>query len=57
MRPPHPGRTAAGAECETCRMPVLDPNPQNGQKKMLLVFGSFLAIFVIIAIIATIASP
>ncbi|MGI3230385.1 SGM_5486 family transporter-associated protein [Streptomyces sp. GTA36] len=23
-------------------MPVLDPNPQNGQKKMLLVFGAFL---------------
>jgi hypothetical protein len=38
-------------------MPVLDPNPQNGQKKMLLVFGSFLLIFVIIGIIATIASP
>ncbi|MGX1269112.1 SGM_5486 family transporter-associated protein [Streptomyces phaeoluteigriseus] len=38
-------------------MPVLDPNPENGQKKMLLVFGSFLLIFVIIAIIATIASP
>ncbi|WP_263981703.1 SGM_5486 family transporter-associated protein [Streptomyces naphthomycinicus] len=37
--------------------PVLDPNPQNGQKKMLLVFGSFFAIFVIIAIVATIASP
>ncbi|MDQ0403006.1 SGM_5486 family transporter-associated protein [Streptomyces sp. NPDC048232] len=38
-------------------MPVLDPNPQNGQKKMLLVFGGFLAIFVIIGIVATIASP
>lgn len=38
-------------------MPVLDPNPPNGQKKMLLVFGSFLAIFVIIGIVATIASP
>ncbi|EHN73804.1 SGM_5486 family transporter-associated protein [Streptomyces coelicoflavus] len=38
-------------------MPVLDPNPQNGQKKMLIVFGSFLAIFVIIGVIATIASP
>ncbi|TLS41428.1 hypothetical protein FE633_36350 [Streptomyces montanus] len=38
-------------------MPVLDPNPQNGQKKMLLVFGTFLAVFVIIGIIATIASP
>ncbi|KAF2780950.1 SGM_5486 family transporter-associated protein [Streptomyces sp. OM5714] len=38
-------------------MPVLDPNPQNGQKKMLIVFGSFLALFVIIGVIATIASP
>ncbi|MFV8186572.1 MULTISPECIES: SGM_5486 family transporter-associated protein [Streptomyces] len=38
-------------------MPVLDPNPKNGQKKMLMVFGAFLAIFVVIAIIATIASP
>jgi hypothetical protein len=37
--------------------PVLDPNPQNGQKKMLFVFGAFFAIFVIIAIIAIIASP
>ncbi|GHH04240.1 hypothetical protein GCM10018780_34890 [Streptomyces lanatus] len=46
-----------GGGCETCPMPVLDPNPQNGQKKMLLVFGTFFAIFVIIAVIATIASP
>ncbi|MET7846987.1 SGM_5486 family transporter-associated protein [Streptomyces avermitilis] len=38
-------------------MPVLDPNPQNGQKKMLLVFGTFLAILVIIGVIASIASP
>ncbi|MFF3843616.1 SGM_5486 family transporter-associated protein [Streptomyces sp. NPDC002328] len=38
-------------------MPVLDPNPRNGQKKMLLVFGSFFLIFVIIGVIATIASP
>lgn len=38
-------------------MPVLDPNPQNGQKKMLLVFGTFLLIFVIIGVIASIASP
>lgn len=36
---------------------MLEPNPQNGQKKMLIVFGSFLAIFVIIAVIASIASP
>ncbi|MPY50050.1 SGM_5486 family transporter-associated protein [Streptomyces acidicola] len=38
-------------------MPVLEPNPQNGQKKMLIVFGAFFAIFVIIGVIATIASP
>ena len=38
-------------------MPVLEPNPPNGQKKMLIVFGSFFAIFVIIAIVATIVSP
>ncbi|WP_268867470.1 SGM_5486 family transporter-associated protein [Streptomyces blattellae] len=37
--------------------PVLEPNPPNGQRKLLLVFGSFFAIFVVIAIIATIASP
>jgi hypothetical protein len=37
--------------------PVLDPNPRNSQKKMLLIFGAFLAIFMIIAIVATIASP
>ncbi|MCZ9346218.1 SGM_5486 family transporter-associated protein [Streptomyces sp. TRM76130] len=38
-------------------MPVLEPNPKNGQKKMLVVLGAFLAIFVIIGIVATIASP
>lgn len=43
--------------CETVRMPVLDPNPQNGQKKLLLVFGAMLLISVIIGVIATIASP
>ncbi|MEU6280730.1 SGM_5486 family transporter-associated protein [Streptomyces sp. NPDC047028] len=38
-------------------MPVLDPNPQNSQKKLLLVFGTFFAIFAVIAVIATLASP
>ncbi|MER6348351.1 SGM_5486 family transporter-associated protein [Streptomyces sp. NPDC001595] len=38
-------------------MPALDPNPQNGQKKLLIIFGSFFAIFLIIAVIATIAAP
>ncbi|MFK8911586.1 SGM_5486 family transporter-associated protein [Streptomyces sp. YS-3] len=38
-------------------MPVLDPNPQNGQKKLLLVLGAMLAITAVIAVIATLASP
>ncbi|MFD9504796.1 SGM_5486 family transporter-associated protein [Streptomyces sp. NPDC060035] len=38
-------------------MPVLDPNPQNGQKKLLLVLGAMLLIGAIIGVIATIASP
>ncbi|MFI7388723.1 SGM_5486 family transporter-associated protein [Streptomyces sp. NPDC049813] len=37
--------------------PVLEPNPQNGQKKLLLVLGTMLAVTVIVAVIATIASP
>ncbi|WP_268977402.1 SGM_5486 family transporter-associated protein [Streptomyces mexicanus] len=37
--------------------PVLDPNPPNGQKKMLVVFGAFFAIFLVIAIVAMIVSP
>ncbi len=43
--------------CDTVVMPVLDPNPQNGQKKLLLVFGAMLLITVVIGVIATIASP
>ncbi|MEU6709433.1 SGM_5486 family transporter-associated protein [Streptomyces wuyuanensis] len=38
-------------------MPVLDPNPPNGQKKLLLVFGTMIGITVIIGVIASIASP
>ncbi|MGW7412441.1 SGM_5486 family transporter-associated protein [Streptomyces sp. NPDC054863] len=38
-------------------MPVLDPNPRNGQKKLLIVLGAMLAVTVIIAVVATIASP
>jgi hypothetical protein len=37
--------------------PVLDPNPQNGQKKLLLVFGAMLLVTVIIALIASVAAP
>ncbi|MFD3664273.1 SGM_5486 family transporter-associated protein [Streptomyces sp. NPDC058659] len=38
-------------------MPVLEPNPQNGQKKLLIVLGAMLGIGAIIAVIATLASP
>lgn len=37
--------------------PVLDPNPQNGQKKFLLVLGAMLLVTVIIGVIASVASP
>lgn len=44
--------------CETGAMsPVLDPNPQNGQKKLLAVLGAMLLITVVVAVIASIASP
>lgn len=33
------------------------PEPPNGQKKLLLVLGAMLGISVVIAVIATIASP
>ncbi len=38
-------------------MPALDPNPTGGQRTLLLILGSMMAISVVIAIIATIASP
>lgn len=53
----HPVAGAARARCDTFPMPVLDPNPQNGQKKMLLVFGAFFAIFIVIGVIATVLAP
>ncbi len=37
--------------------PVLDPNPQNGQKKLLLVLGAMLLITVVVGVIASLASP
>ncbi|MFE0045857.1 SGM_5486 family transporter-associated protein [Streptomyces albireticuli] len=38
-------------------MPVLDPNPKNGQKMLLTILGAMLGITVVIAVIATLASP
>lgn len=38
-------------------MPVLEPNPQDGQKKLLLVLGAIFGILVVIGVIASLASP
>ncbi|MCX4980058.1 SGM_5486 family transporter-associated protein [Streptomyces sp. NBC_00250] len=38
-------------------MPVLEPNPPNGQKKLLIVLGAMLGITVVISVIASVASP
>ncbi|WP_267887803.1 SGM_5486 family transporter-associated protein [Streptomyces sp. NBRC 109706] len=38
-------------------MPVLDPNPRNGQRSLLLILGAMLAVTVVIGVIATLASP
>ncbi|MFB6840639.1 MULTISPECIES: SGM_5486 family transporter-associated protein [unclassified Streptomyces] len=38
-------------------MPVLEPNPPNGQKKLLVVLGAMLGITVVIAVIASAFSP
>ncbi|MBP2581233.1 MULTISPECIES: SGM_5486 family transporter-associated protein [unclassified Streptomyces] len=38
-------------------MPVLEPNPPNGQKKLLIVFGAMIGITVVIGFIASFASP
>ncbi|MEV0782211.1 SGM_5486 family transporter-associated protein [Streptomyces sp. NPDC050423] len=36
---------------------MLDPNPQNGQKKLLLILGAMVLISIVIGVIATLASP
>ncbi|MGW1379050.1 SGM_5486 family transporter-associated protein [Streptomyces sp. NPDC002446] len=38
-------------------MPVLEPNPQGGQKKLLVVLGLMLGVTVVVAIVASIAAP
>ncbi|GAA5610295.1 SGM_5486 family transporter-associated protein [Streptomyces platensis] len=38
-------------------MPVLEPNPQGGQKKLLLVLGAMLGVTVVVAIIASVVAP
>jgi hypothetical protein len=38
-------------------MPALDPNPTGGQRTLLLILGAMLAISVVIAVVASVASP
>jgi len=38
-------------------MPVLEPNPPNGQKKLLVVLGVMIGITVIIGVIASAIAP
>ncbi|MEV8585990.1 SGM_5486 family transporter-associated protein [Streptomyces sp. NPDC051180] len=38
-------------------MPVLEPNPPNGQKKLLVVLGAMLGITVVISVVASAFSP
>ncbi|MDH2410746.1 SGM_5486 family transporter-associated protein [Streptomyces fenghuangensis] len=38
-------------------MPVLEPNPPNGQKKLLLVLGAMLGVTVVIGVLASLIAP
>ncbi|WP_254716882.1 SGM_5486 family transporter-associated protein [Streptomyces sp. CNQ085] len=38
-------------------MPVLEPNPSNGQKKLLLVLGAMLGVTVVIGVLASVVAP
>ncbi|SCK30766.1 hypothetical protein H181DRAFT_02459 [Streptomyces sp. WMMB 714] len=38
-------------------MPVLEPAPQNGQKKLLLIMGAIFGIMIVIGVVANIAAP
>jgi len=38
-------------------MPVLEPHPQNGQKKLLLIVAAIIGIMVVISVIASIGAP
>ncbi|WP_267878074.1 SGM_5486 family transporter-associated protein [Streptomyces spirodelae] len=37
-------------------MPVLEPNPPEPRKKLLLIFGAMIAVTVVIAVIASIVA-
>jgi hypothetical protein len=36
---------------------VLEPDPPNGQKKLLLIFGAMLGVTVVIGVLASLIAP
>ncbi|CAL9385277.1 MULTISPECIES: SGM_5486 family transporter-associated protein [Streptomyces] len=38
-------------------MPVLEPHPPNGQKKLLLVLGAMLGVTIVIGVLASVIAP
>ncbi|MFP8962603.1 SGM_5486 family transporter-associated protein [Streptomyces nanhaiensis] len=38
-------------------MPVLEPDPPNGQKKLLLVLGAMLGVTIVIGVLASVIAP
>ena len=38
-------------------MPVLEPEPQGGQKKLLLIFGLIFGIMIVIGVVASLVAP
>ncbi|WP_277402470.1 SGM_5486 family transporter-associated protein [Streptomyces verrucosisporus] len=38
-------------------MPVLEPNPPNGQRKLLLVLGAMLGVTIVIGVLASVIAP
>ncbi|MFD1832993.1 MULTISPECIES: SGM_5486 family transporter-associated protein [Streptomyces] len=38
-------------------MPVLEPDPPNGQKKLLIVLGAMLGVTIVIGIFASVIAP
>ena len=38
-------------------MPALDPHPTDGHRTLLIILGAMLAVTVLIAVVASVASP
>jgi hypothetical protein len=47
---------SCAAQCETERMPVLEPNPPQSQRRLLIIFGLMLGVPALVAVVATFAA-